>query len=297
MQAKRKSGFTIVELLVVIGVITLLLSLLLPALASIKASGRQTVELSAARQLMGAYAAYSAAHKDSLLPGYVDRIPDSPTGRIIRAFDPRGAEITGGQLSTARQRWVWRLAPYMKFDVRGMYPNGSSELLESLEQQNYADFLYKVSVSPALGLNSEWVGGDRDASGFLRPDHPLRNVLDFNSYYVSAMAQVQHPNKLLVFASSRGVDPDNAAGPPIEGYFRIQSPYFTALQPLRWSAEFNAGEPPVNYGFISPRYGGKSVTAFIDGHTEMLDKVKIRDMRYWANWATAADWKLPQLTP
>jgi prepilin-type N-terminal cleavage/methylation domain-containing protein/prepilin-type processing-associated H-X9-DG protein len=47
---KRKRGFTIVELLVVIGIIALLLGLLLPALSSVKATSRAAASMSNLRQ-------------------------------------------------------------------------------------------------------------------------------------------------------------------------------------------------------------------------------------------------------
>jgi prepilin-type N-terminal cleavage/methylation domain-containing protein len=292
----KKNGFTIVELLVVIGVIALLLGILLPALSAAKSSGRQALELSTARQLMGAYTAYAAAHKDFVLPGYGDKVPNTPNGRVLRAYDAKGKEIAGGQLDTARKRYVWRLAPYLNYELRGLYTNQNEELLENLDQQAYADYLYKASVSPSLGLNSEWVGGDADAYGFLPPDSPLRNAFDFNRYYVTAMAQARNPDKLLVFASGRGKSPNPSEGGIVEGYFRVRSPYFTTLTGYRWSTEYDPNDPePANYGYLSPRYGGNVVTAFIDGHADVLDKRKLKDMRHWANWADAPDWRLPQI--
>ena len=295
--ARLGSGFTIVEMLVVVAVVAALLGLLLPALRAFRSTGRQTVELNAGRHLIAAYTNYAAAHNDWVLPGYAEWIPNVPNSsgaRSLLARDATGKFIQGGPLETAKKRYLWRLAPYLNYNLRGLYTNQNEELLEQLEQQDYTSYLYLASLFPSLGLNSEWVGGDDQAYGFLPPTNPLRNQLDFNRYYVTSMAQVRTPDKLMVFGSARGKDPDLQ---PVEGYFRIQSPYFTVLTGARWSDDFNPGEDPVKFGFLSPRYDGKAVAAFIGGNTGLLDKQQLKDMRHWANWATSENWRLPALSP
>ena len=58
----RRRGFTIVELLVVIGVVALLLGLLAPALSGVRASGRDTQCRSNLRQMAVAAQAYASIH-------------------------------------------------------------------------------------------------------------------------------------------------------------------------------------------------------------------------------------------
>jgi prepilin-type N-terminal cleavage/methylation domain-containing protein len=290
---RSPAGFTIVELLVVIGVIALLIAIIAPALFGAKTAARQAAEIAAARQLMLAYSNYAMENRDALLPGYLD----SP-----KASDAYGTSFASGQLAVAARRYVWRLAPWMNFDVSGLYPHEMAEVLERLQQQEYHDYLYAASISPAFGLNSEWIGGDQNAYGFLPADHPLRNVLNFNQFYLSYLAQARHPQRLMVFTSARGVDPQNpsggGSGSLIEGYFKITSPYFTELTGGRWSEEpFLPSSPPEDYGHVSPRFHGQAVATFIDGHVGSLSIDDLRDMRYWANWADARDWRLPQIAP
>ncbi|MCI0364316.1 MAG: type II secretion system GspH family protein [Phycisphaerales bacterium] len=295
-------GFSIVELLAVLGAITVLVALMVPTMRSFKSSGQQTVEVNAAKQLMAAYLNYAAASKDMVMPGYASLIPNDatdPNAKVVMAWDAQRRPIEGGTnmpLDIARRRYLWRLAPHMDYNLRGLFTGEHQDLLESLESQDYESYLYKASISPSLGLNTEWVGGDSEAYGFLRVADPLRNYFDFDRYYVRSMSQVLNPGKLLVFASARGFAPENGSQQIVEGYFKVQSPYFVEPD-CRWSDTFNSGELPVKYGYVSPRYGGKSVIGFADGHAGLLTKEQIRDMRHWANWATEAAWRLPTLSP
>src|SRR4051812_5766260 len=65
-----RSGFTLVELLVVIGIIALLISILLPALRKARMAAQTTQCLSNIRQLNGALAAYGQANKGHTFPYY-----------------------------------------------------------------------------------------------------------------------------------------------------------------------------------------------------------------------------------
>ena len=98
------AGFTLVELLVVVGVIVLLVSLLLPALSGAREMARRAKCMSNLRQLTQACLAYAQDHDRQLIysetdkGGWVDHIQTNPNGA---ATTDTGAEaIRRGTLYT-----------------------------------------------------------------------------------------------------------------------------------------------------------------------------------------------------
>ncbi len=67
----RRAGFTLVELLVVIGIIAVLISLLLPALGKAKEAANRAVCLSNMRQVHQAFMMYAMAFKDQVPLGHL----------------------------------------------------------------------------------------------------------------------------------------------------------------------------------------------------------------------------------
>lgn len=65
----RQAGFTLVELLVVIGIIAVLISILLPALSKATASARRLQCLSNLRQIGVAFSSYEAENNSMVIPG------------------------------------------------------------------------------------------------------------------------------------------------------------------------------------------------------------------------------------
>src|SRR3954452_683755 len=70
-QRKQKKAFTLVELLVVIGIIAVLISILLPALSRARAAANQVYCASNLRQLYTAMQLYSSAYNQFVMPSKI----------------------------------------------------------------------------------------------------------------------------------------------------------------------------------------------------------------------------------
>ncbi len=82
----RRRGFTITELLVVIGLIVLLIGILLPALAAVKSSGLMTKSMSNMRQIATWMQLYSNDNRDFILPSQFDYSDNSYHGKVRSEF-------------------------------------------------------------------------------------------------------------------------------------------------------------------------------------------------------------------
>jgi prepilin-type N-terminal cleavage/methylation domain-containing protein/prepilin-type processing-associated H-X9-DG protein len=105
---RSRHAFTLVELLVVIGIIALLISMLLPALNKARDSGRTVACLSNLRQLGMSLANYAADNKGYAYPMKYNDVPGQPgTGTsgtfIIRPYIPRPPGV-----NDSADRTVWK---------------------------------------------------------------------------------------------------------------------------------------------------------------------------------------------
>jgi prepilin-type N-terminal cleavage/methylation domain-containing protein/prepilin-type processing-associated H-X9-DG protein len=79
MKRIRKTGFTLVELLVVIGIIAILISILLPTLARVRESARRTDCASRLREIANVVHIYANENRSKVPPGHREGNPEEHT--------------------------------------------------------------------------------------------------------------------------------------------------------------------------------------------------------------------------
>lgn len=102
---QQRRGFTLVELLVVIGIIGILTSMILPAVQSAREAGRRSVCLNNLRQL--GTAVQNHLQNQGVFPAAA-AVYTKATGRVLNG--PTDAEITAG----VRHNWPTALLPYLE---------------------------------------------------------------------------------------------------------------------------------------------------------------------------------------
>jgi prepilin-type N-terminal cleavage/methylation domain-containing protein len=147
----RKKGFTLIELLVVIAIIALLLSILTPALNSVKARARRILCASALRQWGIALAAYNTTN-DKLMfiirrwPGWEQALPHN-----IAALPPRLYGTSASQLWMKYGEFsAYLINPYLEVIDKNFENNGIvSEIMTCPNASG--DFIVKWNH-----MNWEW---------------------------------------------------------------------------------------------------------------------------------------------
>jgi prepilin-type N-terminal cleavage/methylation domain-containing protein/prepilin-type processing-associated H-X9-DG protein len=262
---KTRAAFTLIELLVVVSIIGIIAAIALPVMASAKSSARQVAEVSAGRQLVAAYLAHATENNGELMPGYAS----------LPAQDERGTELK----NPVANRYPWRLAPYLNYELEVLYGKTGTERLTADRNRQHAEYAYAVSVSPAFGINGVFVGGD---SQLLNPAS-AKATAAYGDFCVRRLAQAVKPSQLIVFTTACFDNGDQR----IAGYFRVEPPNILAR---RWVNSWSGDKSEAGaYGHVHFRYGGKAIAAMLDGHVQLLGFNELNDMRRWSNQAAELD--------
>ncbi len=255
----QPSGFTLVEMLVTISVITTLGTLAAVGVRSAREKAKTIVEINAARNLITGYLGYAAENNGQVLPGYLS--------------DPSVTNLQGKLLEfPMNARYPWRLAPSVPAVKGIMVFNGNESMLE----MNDSD--YRVSAGPNLGLNATLVGGHFGSGSPLAPTP--RIIAVYGKFYLSHLAESDEPGKLVVFTSAR-------SGEGKAGYFEVRPPSLTGR--VWHGGKFTDASPASAHGFVDFRWGGKAVAVMLGGNVELLDETRLRDMRRWSHQAARAN--------
>ncbi len=290
-------AFSLVELLVVVGLLGLIVAIAVPTYGKIREYAARSREMAAARSLAVAWTSYATDQGGAIIPGFKPG---------LSAFYEEGTPIPPdafGGGPTIAARWPWRLAPYTDFNLQSMYVGEQAKRLSELENGDPGEYLYFGSLYPSFGMNTTFIGGDSERSGFLPDTLPNGQPNPLGRFYASRLSQLTRPAELIVFASARTQATPN--GSMWHGYFRLEPPRFLDRQ---WAAEYVPDEPgegaagqvdptaAMSFGNLAARvYGGgrdEAITATADGSVKLESVRTLEDMRRWAPGADAWDWGL-----
>ena len=279
------TGFTLVELLVVVAVIGILLGVLLPALSHAHKCAVISGELSAGRQFITAHLMYTNDYTGRVPVGFASNAMMT-SGQVV-ARNNRGERLVGLE----GRRYPWRLLPFLEYELGILYRDRAA--IES--QLTGTSYDYAVSAAPRFGLNQAFIGGsgDSDITGkAFVASAVIRNRIEKawgSRWYVNRVSDARQASNLIVFASSFGSDP--FSGIELDGMYRVTPPRFD--RELWAQSEPNESSLPASTGNVSFRFSGRTVASMLDGHAETMNWAKCKDMRHWAPGADSESWQLP----
>jgi len=210
-------AFTIVEILVVVGIIALLLGMLLPALSGALKRSSKHKELNTIRQIGLGWTLYANANNDKLLPGYLDF--DVQQRWRVRYEYPNHWDIPVGDLAGP---WTWRLLPYLENDIATVHGYRDERGYETVtldpgETGATSDemeiFANPIAFEPGFGYNAYYVGGWWTMeSGLARPVfYDAKRDIDGSIRSVSVVAKsigtIRRPTTLMIFCSASLLQP------------------------------------------------------------------------------------------
>jgi prepilin-type N-terminal cleavage/methylation domain-containing protein len=281
----KTTGFTLVEILVVLVVISVLIGLLFPALTGSVARAKKTTELNAIRQVGAAWAMYSLSNLDRLMPGHITTdiqerwdvawaYPDEslvPPAPFYLESDPN---IAGP--------YPWRLLDRMsnRWEMLIQYKKRTWDAMQVVEHAE------EIATKPAFGYNGYYLGGFWEIdSHFNKPKLQYSQVLlqhgQVENVVARVASQITTPTNTVVFSSSFYAQPGEHRHllDDVDGHY-LAVPRILA-NVVQWEPREDGIEAFVDTSPPLGRFTGLPAIFFADGHTDDVPIYDLADQRMW----------------
>jgi prepilin-type N-terminal cleavage/methylation domain-containing protein/prepilin-type processing-associated H-X9-DG protein len=257
-----RRAFTLIELLVVVAIISLLISILLPALQGAKRQSRTTVCLSNLRQISHGWHMYADENGDISVPG---RYANAGGG----AGNPANWYDVGNGKKT-RPRWIATMGKYV-----GLFAFNVPDV--NLDRQDYDGKVYRDPETPELidernhayGYNHQFLGNARTRNGqFI--NYPVNRSRITN--FAGTVMATDSLGTAAGFAtfSRKGYSNDGTAFDEIANHgWTLDPPRLTTL------SDRGSGDPGTTRTGPDARHAGRTNALFCDGHAETIRVEKL----------------------